>query len=164
MLTETLLVVRHAVGHHLNNGCLAIERSVDSFIGAVAAWEQLGLLPIEKVPLWAAYWIAAGSDGRSLAELACLHGDDPHDVHDLLPATLNDFGVSLAGSAVAAIVACTHVARLFSDGLAGPQWVLQNVAEIAALAGYRRASLICRSGRSSALLRVGTVGGGRPAS
>jgi hypothetical protein len=24
----------------------------------VASWEMLGVLPTEKVPLWAAYWIA----------------------------------------------------------------------------------------------------------
>ncbi len=31
----------------------------------VAAWEQLGLLPTEKVPLWAAHWLVAGYDGNT---------------------------------------------------------------------------------------------------
>jgi hypothetical protein len=43
----------------------------------VAAWERVGKLPTEKVPLWAAYWIAAGYDGEHLVQLAGLHGDDP---------------------------------------------------------------------------------------
>jgi hypothetical protein len=104
----------------------------------VAAWEQLGLAPTERVPLWAAYWIAAGFDGESLVQLAGLHGDDPHDVHDLLPAALEDCGVHLPDSDTAAAnVAFDHIARLFRDGLTGPQWVLQRITEISARTGYR---------------------------
>jgi hypothetical protein len=50
----------------------------------VAAWLILGTVPTERVPLWAAHWIVAGHDGPALAELAGLHGDDPHEVRDLL--------------------------------------------------------------------------------
>ena len=108
----------------------------------VAAWEQLGLVPAEKVPLWAAYWIAAGFDGESLVLLAGLHGDDPHDVHDLLPAALEDCGIHLPDSDTAAAgVAFDHVARLFRDGLAAPYWVLQRVNEISARSGYQRSVL-----------------------
>jgi hypothetical protein len=52
----------------------------------VAAWTQLWLLPTERVPLWAAHWLVAGYDGEHLAYLAGLHGDDPHEVRDALPA------------------------------------------------------------------------------
>jgi hypothetical protein len=43
----------------------------------VAAWARLGLIPPEKVPLWAAHWLVAGYDGEHLVHLAGLHGDDP---------------------------------------------------------------------------------------
>ena len=61
----------------------------------VAAWTQLGLLPTEKVPLWAAHWLVAGYDGECLVSLAGLHGDDPHDVRDVLPGALLDCGVTI---------------------------------------------------------------------
>jgi hypothetical protein len=44
--------------------------------------ERRGVLPTEKVPLRAAYWIAAGHDGEALIYLAGLHGDDPREDHD----------------------------------------------------------------------------------
>ena len=47
--------------------------------------ERLGVLPTEKVPLWAAYWIAGGRDGEALIYLAGLPGDDPREVYDALP-------------------------------------------------------------------------------
>ena len=50
--------------------------------------------------------------------LAGLHGDDPHDVHDLLPVALEDCGVHLPGSDTAAAnVAFDQVARLFATVL-----------------------------------------------
>ena len=48
----------------------------------VASWERLGLLATDRVPMWAAYWIAGGRDGQALRYLAGLHGDDPREVHD----------------------------------------------------------------------------------
>jgi len=79
----------------------------------VGAWETLGLLPIERVPMWAAYWIVGGHDGEALARLAGLHGDDPREVHDALPDALRDCGVEMPDSDVAAAtVAFTHAARL----------------------------------------------------
>lgn len=108
----------------------------------VAAWEQLGLTPVEKVPLWAANWVVGGFDGEALVQLAGLHGDDPHEVHDLLPAALEDCGVHLPESdTAAAALAFDHAARLFRDGLAAPQWVLQRVNEICARASYRQSVL-----------------------
>jgi hypothetical protein len=101
-----------------------------------ASWERLGLLPPERVPLWAAYWIIGGHDGDGLRYLAGLHGDDPHEVHDALPQALRDCGVEMPDSdAAAAMVVFTHIARLHVDGLAGPQWVTQQAAEIVVASG-----------------------------
>jgi hypothetical protein len=103
----------------------------------VASWERLGLLPTEQVPLWASYWIVGGHDGPALAYLAGLHGDDPREVHDALPEALMDCGVEMPDSDVAvADVAFTHAARLYADGLAGPQWVLNQVWLIVVRCGY----------------------------
>ena len=84
----------------------------------VASWERQGVLPTEKVPLWAAYWIAAGHDGEALIYLAGLHGDDPAEVHDALPEALRDCGVELPDpGAGAAAVAFTDLARREVSGL-----------------------------------------------
>ena len=40
----------------------------------------------------AAFWLASGHDGTALVDLAGPHGDDPHEVRDLLPAALADYG------------------------------------------------------------------------
>jgi hypothetical protein len=102
----------------------------------VASWAQLGLLPTEKVPLWAAYWLVAGYDGEHLVHLAGLHGDDPHDVRDALPAALLDCGVAMPESDLAAAtVVFTHLARMHVDGLAGPQWVGQKTEEVTPAGG-----------------------------
>jgi hypothetical protein len=63
-----------------------------------AARTRLGLLPTERVPMWAAHWIVAGYDGESLVLLAGLHGDDPFDVRDALSGALRDCGVAVPGS------------------------------------------------------------------
>jgi hypothetical protein len=103
----------------------------------VASWERLGLLPTERVPLWAAYWIAGGHDSEALAYLAGLHGDDPHDVHEALPQALLDCGVEMPDSDfAAATVAFTHIARLHVNGLTGPLWVAQKVDQIVVKSGY----------------------------
>jgi hypothetical protein len=54
----------------------------------------LDTLPTERVPLWAAHWLAAGYDGEVLAALAGPHGDDPHAVRDLLVAALAECGIT----------------------------------------------------------------------
>ncbi len=108
----------------------------------VAAWETLGMLPTENVPVWAAHWIVAGHDGDALVYLAGLDGDDPHDVHDALPAALRDCGVTLPDSdTAAAMVAFTHVARMHMDGLASAHWVAQKVDDILCRTGYSRSAI-----------------------
>jgi hypothetical protein len=102
----------------------------------VAAWLTLDTLPTERIPLWAAHWIAAGYDGRALVELAGLHGDDPHDVRDLLPAALAECGISTPAEKseeherAAAMVAFTAIARLQASGRASERWVVDKVVEI----------------------------------
>jgi hypothetical protein len=103
----------------------------------VASWAQLGLLPAEKVPLWAAHWLVAGYDGEHVVHLAGLHGDDPHEVRDSLPAALLDCGVELPDSDLAAAtVVFRQLARMHLEGLAGPQWVGQKVEEVLTRSGY----------------------------
>ena len=97
----------------------------------VASWERLGLLPTDRVPLWAAHWIAGGHDGEALIYLAVLHGDDPVEVHDALPGALMDCGVEMPDSDVAAAeVVFAQVARLHVNGLVGPLWVMQEVDRV----------------------------------
>jgi hypothetical protein len=114
----------------------------------VASWAQLGLLATEKVPLWAAYWLVAGYDGEHLVHLAGLHGDDPHDVRDALPAALLDCGVALPDSDLAAAtVVFIHLARMHIDGLAGPQWVGQKTEEVLIRSGYPKSIIALPLGR-----------------
>ncbi|MEV8377079.1 hypothetical protein AB0P21_30340 [Kribbella sp. NPDC056861] len=61
--------------------------------GLVAAWLVLGVLPAESVPMWSAYWLAQGYDGKSLAELAGLSGRDADEVRALVPAALEEIGI-----------------------------------------------------------------------
>jgi len=103
----------------------------------VAAWERLGVLCPEKVPLWAAHWIVAGYDGERLVYLAGLRGDDPRDVHDALPGALQDCDVRWPESDVAAAtVAFAHLARMHVAGQAGALWVAQQVEEMVLNTGY----------------------------
>lgn len=104
----------------------------------VAAWLLLDSLPTERVPLWAAHWIAGGYDGPALAELAGLRGDDPCDVRALLGPALRECGVVEpdVGAAereretAAAMTAFTAVAELWAEGRASEHWVVQKVCEI----------------------------------
>jgi hypothetical protein len=105
----------------------------------VAAWLALNTLPTERVPLWAAHWIADGHDGSALVALAGLHGDDPHDVYDLLPQALAECGVPetvdteqflVAQQQAAAMTVFSRIAQLHLDGLASAYWVMQKVYEI----------------------------------
>jgi hypothetical protein len=114
----------------------------------VAALAQLGLLAIEKVPLWAAYWLVAGYEGEHLVQLAGLHGDDPHEVRDALPAALQDCGVAAPGFGLAAAaVVFMQFARMHLDGMAGPLWVGQKVEEVLIKSGYQKAVMSLPLGR-----------------
>jgi hypothetical protein len=103
----------------------------------VAAWLRLDMLPTERIPRWAAYWLVDGYDGAALVELAGLHGDDPREVRDLLPAALADCGVAVPTADVAAALkAFTNLAHLCIDGKAGERWIVDKVSQILARSGY----------------------------
>jgi hypothetical protein len=104
----------------------------------VAAWARLNMLPAERLPLWAAHWLAAGYDGEALRTLAGLSAtDDPRDIRDILPGALADCGITIPDSdSAAAQLAFTHLARMCTNGHAAEQWVLGKVCEIAARSGY----------------------------
>jgi hypothetical protein len=104
----------------------------------VAAWARLDVVPAERLPLWAAHWLAGGYDGQALRTLAGLGAsDDPRDIHDVLPDALADCGVAIPDSdAAAAQVAFTRLARLHADGRAAERWILDKVCEIVARADY----------------------------
>jgi hypothetical protein len=128
----------------------------------VAAWTRLGLLPAEKVPLWAAHWLVAGYDGECLVLLAGLHGDDPHDVRDALPGALLDCGVAVPGSDVAAAaVLFTHLARMHAGGLASPEWVGQKVEEVLIRSGYAHELIALPLGRLTYIADEWGAGWGR---
>jgi hypothetical protein len=114
----------------------------------VAAWLALDMLPAEKVPRWAAFWLAGGHDGTALVDLAGLHGDDPHDVRDLLRAALADCGAVVpTADAAAATVAFTNLARLLVDGKAGERWIVDKVLEIVARSGYADSVIVLPLGQ-----------------
>ena len=102
----------------------------------VAAWLTLDTLPTERIPLWAAHWIASGYDGQVLAELAGLHRDDPHEIRDLLPAALAECGISTPAEPseeherAAAMFAFTAIARLQASGHVSERWVVDKVVQI----------------------------------
>jgi hypothetical protein len=128
----------------------------------VASWARLGLLPTEKVPLWAAYWLVAGYDGEHVVHLAGLHGDDPHDMRDVLPAALLDCGVELPDSDLAAATLLFgHLAQMHCDGLAGPQWVGQKVEEVLIGSGYAEEIIAMPLGRLYYIADEWNAGWGR---
>jgi hypothetical protein len=114
----------------------------------VAAWMALDLLPTEKIPRWAAFWLACGHDGTALVDLAGLHGDDPHEVRDLLPAALAECGAPAPSTdAAAAMVAFTNLAQLFVAGKAHERWIVDTVSEIVARSGYAHSVIVLPLGQ-----------------
>jgi hypothetical protein len=94
----------------------------------VAVWAKLGMIPPERVPLWAAHWLVAGYDGEHVVHLAGLHGDDSREVNDSLRDALLDCGVTLPESEAAAVaVVYADLARMHLDGKAGALWACQQV-------------------------------------
>lgn len=103
----------------------------------VAVWLVLGLVASERVPWWAAQWLADGHDGPVLRELAGLNGRDPLDVNDLLPAAMNEKGIDLPTTTTAAASEeLRHAAELHLFGQASARWVAQHVERIVSRASY----------------------------
>ena len=120
------------------------------------------MLPTEKVPLWAAYWIAAGYDGERLVYLAGLHGDDPCDVRDALPGALEDCGVTLPDSdAAAADAVFSQLARLHVDGVAAPLMVAQKAEQVLYRSDYSDSVLALPLGRLFGIADEWGAGWGR---
>jgi hypothetical protein len=96
-----------------------------------AALLALGELPAERVPWWAAAWLADGLGAEATAEIAGLDGRDPHAIRDLLPAVLSELNAPVSNSpAASATLAFSHLASLCLQGLASEYWVTQKVEEI----------------------------------
>jgi hypothetical protein len=69
--------------------------STSKTASTVAAEYVLGSLDTERVPWYAADWLAEGYDGTSLRELAGLDDTEPRRIADLLPAALAEMKVSM---------------------------------------------------------------------
>ncbi|MBY8864030.1 hypothetical protein K7711_46735 [Nocardia sp. CA2R105] len=105
--------------------------------GTVAAWLRLGIAPTERVPWWAAQWLADGHDGPALRELAGLNGREPYAVRDLLPTALAEAGVELPMTLTAAASeAFRLIAELHLTGQASARWVAQQIEHIASHTDY----------------------------
>ncbi|GAB3899058.1 hypothetical protein GCM10029964_084440 [Kibdelosporangium lantanae] len=103
----------------------------------VAAWVTLGMVPTERIPLWAAHWLVDGYDGQAVRALAGFSGTDPYEVHDTLPDALADCRTPIPDSdSAAAQTAFTKLARMHADGAAGEKWIIDKVDEILARTGY----------------------------
>jgi hypothetical protein len=104
----------------------------------VAAWARLDMVPAERLPLWAAHWLAAGYDGQALRTLAGLSAtDDPRDIRGILAEALADCGVTIPDSdSAAAQLAFTNLAHMCEGGHAAERWILDKVCEIAARSDY----------------------------
>lgn len=102
----------------------------------VAAWHTLDVLPSERVPLWAAHWLADGHDGHALRTLAGLDGRDPRAARDLLSEVLPEVGASLPSPETAANTAYTDLARRYLDGLVSERWVVAKAEELAITSEY----------------------------
>lgn len=103
----------------------------------VAARFVLGIAATERIPWWAAQWLADGHDGPALRELAGLDGRDPHAVNDLVPAAMAEMGVDVPTTTAAATgEEFRHAAELHLSGQASARWVAQQVEQIVPRADY----------------------------
>ncbi|MGI5171484.1 hypothetical protein ACQEU3_44775 [Spirillospora sp. CA-253888] len=103
----------------------------------VALWFPLNLVRIERVPWWAARWLADGYEGEDLRELAGLDDSDPRAIRDLVPLVLAEMQVQVAPTLLAAArQAFRYVAQQRSSGRADERWVLQQVESIVVATGY----------------------------
>lgn len=104
---------------------------------AVAILLHLGQVRPERIPLWAAHWLVSGYDGEHVVHLAGLHGDDPREVHDVLPCALRDCGVRLPDSDVAAARSVfRQLALSHLHGTADAAQVLSVVLSVLSWCGY----------------------------
>jgi hypothetical protein len=121
------------------------------------------MVPVEGLPLWAAYWLADGYDGDDLVMLAGFSArDDPRDIRGMLAGALADCGITIPDSDTAAAqVAFTSLARMHAQGQAAERWVLDKVSEIVARSGYAAAVTSLPLGRVFSLDDEWGAGWGR---
>jgi hypothetical protein len=102
----------------------------------VAAWYVLNRLPLERLPWFAAHWLAEGFDGELLAQLAGEHGDDPWMIKELLPQVLTELHISIPGMNHAADVAFDDLAKRCLEGSITEQAVVDMVSHVLAASDY----------------------------
>lgn len=95
---------------------------------AVAAEYALGNADIERVPWYAAEWLARGHDGPALRELAGLDHRDPLLVRELLPHALAEIGMAVPSRADAADLWMTRLVQRLLDGEIDERTVSEEVS------------------------------------
>ncbi len=132
--------------------------------GRCLPWHELGLLPTDRVPMWAAHWLVQDMDGETLRILAGLDGRDPHEVRDVLAEALTDTGTAMPSRSDAVKIAYTDMARCCLAGeLSERSAGLHDRTEVVIMADYSDEMLLPRRlVLSYELDGEWTVGWGRP--
>ncbi|APU14678.1 MULTISPECIES: hypothetical protein [Actinoalloteichus] len=103
----------------------------------MAAWWVLDLLAAERVPWWAAEWLAQGHDGPCLRELAGLGAQDTRQTRDLLPAVFAELSIRPPQTVITAAEVCFgYLARLCLEGRADERWVAGIVDQVLCSADF----------------------------
>lgn len=104
----------------------------------VGALFLLGGLPEERLPWFAAQWLADGHDGPALLELACLDGTDLQPVRELLPEAMAELQPPMPATIPsAAETMFRHIAHMHLAGQGDERWVARKVEEVHLLTAYR---------------------------
>jgi hypothetical protein len=89
-----------------------------------AALLTMGLVDSRDLPLLAAHWMAAGRDGVSLVEMACLTRGDVREISDRWPRVLAEVCPNFNGS-LARRRAAQYLANEYLEGRLGLRQLLQ---------------------------------------
>ena len=102
-----------------------------------AAWLVLDMVPTERVPWWAAEWLAEGRDGPALRELAGLGARDSHEIRELLSAALAEAGAAVPDSpSAAAEIWFSQTACLYEAGQVDERWVACVIDQVVRASDY----------------------------
>lgn len=103
----------------------------------LAALFFLRLVRPDRIPWWAAQWLAQGHDGESLRELAGEHGNDLITIERLLPDALLEMGVPMPERQIdAADAVFTYLARRCLEGRLSERGVARLVDQVVAAGGF----------------------------
>ncbi|WP_050589825.1 hypothetical protein [Salinispora arenicola] len=94
----------------------------------VAAEYALRSVDVERMPWYAADWLADGHDGPALRELAGLDGTDTRLIGELLPDALSEVGVRVPSAAQAADTWLATLAQRLIDGEVDERTVSEHVS------------------------------------